>query len=212
MKIFIDCEFIENGITIDLISIALVCEDGRIYYACNDECNLSKASDWVKENVLPGLPSKHLGINPDDVGVTSQIREEILTWKTKDTIAKEIVEFVFGTDERPTLDGYLNTSPEFWGWYCDYDHVVFCQLFGTMMDLPQGFPMYMRDLKQTVDELGNPKLPKQIEGIHNALLDAKWIKDSYFWLKQNYIHPAFDSEVRKHSSLTTIRLYQDGNM
>ena len=33
MKFFLDTEFIEDGRTIDLLSIAIVCEDGREYYA-----------------------------------------------------------------------------------------------------------------------------------------------------------------------------------
>lgn len=41
---------------------------------------------------------------------------------------------------------------EFYGYYSDYDWVLFCSLFGKMIDLPKGFPMYCRDLKQTLDE------------------------------------------------------------
>ena len=43
-------------------------------------------------------------------------------------------------------------QPEFYGYYSDYDWVVFAQLFGTMMDLPKGFPMYCKDLKQYKDD------------------------------------------------------------
>ena len=55
MKVWFDTEFIEDGKTIDLISIGLVCEDGTGYYAENAECDLSRASDWVKVNVIPKL-------------------------------------------------------------------------------------------------------------------------------------------------------------
>ena len=54
-KYFYDTEFIEDGKTIDLISIGIVCEDGREYYAQSVEFDESKASEWVKENVLNGL-------------------------------------------------------------------------------------------------------------------------------------------------------------
>lgn len=73
-------------------------------------------------------------------------------------------------------------KPEFWGYYADYDWVIFCQLFGTMMDLPKGWPMYCRDLKQWCDMLGNPKLPKQNSTEHNALADARWNKSIYEYL------------------------------
>ena len=55
MKIFFDTEFIEDGKTIDLISIGLVREDGATYYAEAAECDRSRAHEWVVENVFPHL-------------------------------------------------------------------------------------------------------------------------------------------------------------
>ena len=52
MKYFLDTEFIEDGKTIDLISIGIVAEDNRSLYLINSECDWSKASPWVLENVL----------------------------------------------------------------------------------------------------------------------------------------------------------------
>jgi hypothetical protein len=42
--------------------------------------------------------------------------------------------------------------------------------------------MYTRDIKQLCDDLGNPKLPEQGEGEHNALYDARWNKLAYEFL------------------------------
>lgn len=89
---------------------------------------------------------------------------------SKKEIAGLILEFI-GTDK-----------PSFWGYYADYDWVVFCWLFGTMMELPKGFPMYCNDIKQLCNSLGNPQLPK-MEGVdHNALDDAKHHKKCYEFL------------------------------
>jgi hypothetical protein len=55
MRIWFDTEFIEDGRTIDLISIGMVREDGQTYYAESKEADLSKASPWVAENVIPRL-------------------------------------------------------------------------------------------------------------------------------------------------------------
>ncbi len=178
MKYWLDTEFIEDGVTIDLISIGIVAEDGREFYACNRECQLEKASDWVWSNVLEPIGCQKL----DDTAFLRPI--EPLVWKRRSEIASEIIEFVYGTDERPTTEGYLDTKPEFWAYYADYDWVVFCQLFGTMMQLPQGFPMYCRDLKQWCDTLGNPKLPEQGKGEHNALADARWNKQAWEFLSE----------------------------
>lgn len=87
-------------------------------------------------------------------------------WKTIATLKKEILDFI-GDDQ-----------PEFWGYYSDYDWVVFCWIFGTMMDLPKNFPMYCRDLKQVSDMFDVPKF-EEPKGEHNALVDARWNRDLY---------------------------------
>ena len=155
MKYFIDTEFIEYPHTIDLISIAIVSESGDEYYAVSSEFDESKASDWVKDNVLPTL----------DSGVC----------KSKLIIKNDILEFIG------------NGKPEFWGYFADYDWVVFCWLFGTMMDLPKGWPMYCKDLKQVYDEKGIMAIPQFLiyDERHNALEDARWNRDLYKYLKHN---------------------------
>lgn len=162
MRYFLDTEFIEDGVTIDLLSIGIVCESGEEFYGENLSADLSKANDWVKENVLPHLgPEK----NPK-------------AWRgTHSTLAVLVKGFI---DE--TRHG---EKPEFWGYYADYDWVAFCQLFGEMIDLPEGFPMYCRDIKQWCDDLGNPQLPEQNSAEHNALYDARWNAKAWRFLAQH---------------------------
>jgi len=150
MRIFFDTEFIEDGKTIDLLSIGMVRDDGTSFYAEPLEADISKASEWVRDHVLPELE-----------GVKTPRAE----------IAKQIVEFV-GPD------------PEFWAWYADYDWVALCQLYGTMMDLPDTFPMYCRDFKQWTDENGKPQMDKHRGVAHNALDDALWLKRNFDRLYQ----------------------------
>lgn len=60
--------------------------------------------------------------------------------------------------------------------YGAYDHVVLCQLFGRMIDLPKGFPMWTNDLRQETERLGVNRaadFPVQPDGEHNALADAR---------------------------------------
>ncbi|MEI5032456.1 hypothetical protein RB201_04450 [Streptomyces sp. S1A(2023)] len=42
-----------------------------------------------------------------------------------------------------------------------------------MIDLPTGIPMWTNDLRQEAERLGNPQLPEQPSGVHNALADAR---------------------------------------
>jgi hypothetical protein len=52
-----------------------------------------------------------------------------------------------------------------------------------MMDLPKGWPMYCRDVKQLCDSVGNPTLKKQNDELaHNALSDAVWTKEAWEYL------------------------------
>jgi hypothetical protein len=188
MRYWFDTEFIENGTTIDLISIGIVAADGREYYAINQDCKFKAASQWVKDNVIAQLPPRN--VNLSDPSISTRIKSESLAWKSKSTIAFEVIEFIkspeYGAIEM-SYDGWkdapMDNQPEFWAYYADYDWVVFCQLFGTMMDLPAGFPMYCRDIKQEADRLGNPALLKQGKGQHNALVDALWNKLAWEFLK-----------------------------
>jgi hypothetical protein len=79
---------------------------------------------------------------------------------------------------------WCGSEPEFWAWYADYDWVALCQLYGTMMDLPKGWPMYCRDFKQTSDEQGL-KIVQDETSIHNALYDAQWLANTFMerWVR-----------------------------
>lgn len=168
MRYWIDTEFIEDGKTIDLISIGMVSEDGREFYAENSEADFSKASDWVQDNVLHHLWSRCIDRNEANKWIRDGGKGGLMNRRG---IVSDLMVFVVGE------------KPEIWGYYADYDWVVFCQLFGTMMDLPKGFPMYCRDIKQLCDELGNPELPKQTKGEHHALADARWNKQAWEFLQ-----------------------------
>lgn len=155
MRYFIDTEFYEDGKTIDLISIGIVAEDGREFYAVSQDARLDRVSPWMRENVLPHLP-----LYSDKV------------WMTRDAIRSQIETFI-GLYTKPTA---------FWGYYSDYDWVVFCQLWRTMIDLPSTFPRFCMDLKQWAVMMGNIKLPPKPVDAHNALADARWNRDAYAFL------------------------------
>jgi len=155
MKYFFDTEFIEDGKTIDLISIGMACEDGRELYRVSTEARYDLANDWVRTNVVTQLP-----------------RLDDPAWQNRRQIAADVIAFVLPLER-----------PQFWAYYADYDWVVLCQLFGTMMQLPNGWPMYCMDLKQLSVMKGSPRHPKQ-EGVeHNALHDARWNRQLYRFLE-----------------------------
>lgn len=172
MKIWYDTEFIDNGFTIEMLSIGMVREDGKTYYAVTDNTvTVAKAFNvtWLRDNVMKYLPYK--GRNWDtEANVDHPDFQHI---KPKDQIAREIRKFC-------TEHG----TPELWAWYAAYDHVVLSQIFGRMLDLPEGMPMYTLDLKQEHHRLGFPRLPEQTGGEHNALADAQHNKVVWEYLQK----------------------------
>ena len=50
-----DTEFHDDGRHLELISIGVVAEDGREYYAVAGDYDPSKASEWLRVHVLPQL-------------------------------------------------------------------------------------------------------------------------------------------------------------
>lgn len=157
MKYFYDTEFIEDGATIELVSIGIVAEDGREYYAVSTDFDSARANRWVRENVLDKLPSP----GGPEWKPRTQIREEVLTFLT-------------------SADGI----PELWAWVGAYDHVVLAQLWGDMGALPRVLPRYTRELKQYWEMAGCPRLPHLPRGNHDALVDARHNLAKYNACKQ----------------------------
>ncbi|KID28008.1 polyadenylate-specific 3'-exoribonuclease AS [Prauserella rugosa] len=146
MRFFYDTEFIEDGVTIDLVSIGVVDETGRSFYAVSTEFDPGKAGKWVREHVLDKLPK------PADPA-----------WRSRQRIRDDLLEF-FG---KPS-DGI-----ELWAWYAAYDHVALAQLWGPMPKLPRQLPRFTRDLRQRWEDVGKPTLPKAPADAHDALADAR---------------------------------------
>jgi hypothetical protein len=168
MKIFMDSEFIERPGTIELISLGLVTEDGREYYAQSWEFDAHAANPWVQEHVLPQLDACkdrlpqawHQEIHPVE-------HDWWCPWQSHAQIRRGILDFV-GT-----------TTPEFWTYYGAYDWVAWCWLFGAMVDLPQGWPMYAYDLRQWLDHRGLGHVTQPDDMPHHALSDARWVRQTY---------------------------------
>ena len=249
MEIHLDTEFIEykkkpyfglgKGIdTIELISIGMVDENGRDFYAVCKEFNFRAAwkNKWLRENVLRNIHSELL-LRLHELGLEMSSTQPFTYFNTKklinifgctkDEIRQGIVTFVqnwtqddlweegmrydskFGNGVNNTYkylckdntwsDEIVGTgkseAPEFYAYFADYDWVVFCWLFGRMIDLPKGFPQYCNDIKQLLNEKYKHNehlieywknefdkgLPPMVE--HNALADAHYNKKLYEYLK-----------------------------
>lgn len=269
MKYYLDTEFLEGTQkiwfgntkpTIDLISIGIVAEDGREYYAISKDFNLKEAWNryeivkaehnvgvrigclpthkkvyWIRDNVLKPIFEELTKI---DKTYVSRFRYKVIDnfnykyfkylinkyGKSNKQIAQEVKEFVNPLNDfywvdcgwmdenlkikHNVKDGTNYASPEFYAYYADYDWVVFCWLFGRMIDLPNGFPMYCIDLKQELDKIAYKIYPRfykrecfdtledRLEWLkslsnypkqtneHNALVDARWNKNLHEFINK----------------------------
>src|SRR5215216_7285439 len=92
-RFFYDTEFIEDGTTIDLVSIGVVDEAGREFYAVSTEFDPAKAIPWVRRNVLDQLPGPAHPV-----------------WRSRDQIKDELLAFLTEPGE----------EIELWAWHAAY--------------------------------------------------------------------------------------------
>lgn len=217
--------------TIELISIGLVSSDGREYYAISKDFDVDAAweNDWLRENVLRPIFNE---LQPKEIHSREFVKRFFATAGSKDftkyhlkaqlsvfgktdkEIADDIKWFTFNPktksgkgfeDDKSIITHY----PEFYAYYADYDWVVFCQLFGRMIDLPKGFPMYCIDLKQTLNEkeIEMAKIPYQhpsIEATQFRVKDNGGFEEigTVITLKN---HPNYPKQKNEHNALADAR-------
>ncbi|GIL28773.1 polyadenylate-specific 3'-exoribonuclease AS [Actinocatenispora comari] len=150
-RYFVDCEFIEDGRTIDLVSVGVVDEDDREFYAVSTEFDPGKAIDWVRRHVLDKLPS------PAD-----------RAWRSRERIRDDLYDYL----TEPLRTGRAERI-ELWAWLAAYDHVAVAQLWGAMPALPREIPRFTHELRQRWESLGCPELPGHGSDRHDALADAR---------------------------------------
>lgn len=152
MKYFYDTEFYDDGHTVDLISIGIIAEDGREYYAVNNDADWDRIYDhrWLMENVVEQLPDEY-------------------HWKPGTQIRDEVYAFLTAG----------NTPPDLWAWFAAYDHLCLSQLWGRMIDVPAPIPQFTNDVRSLSAWTGITRLPMQEQGAHDALQDARHVKTMY---------------------------------
>jgi len=194
-----DLEFLDDGETIDLVSIGMVSGDGRKLYAINRSMPTERilVHSWMRKNVWPHLPLKDLPEKRGGAGLFSS--EYVKKCRCAPVAGTEREYSCFCMNGRLDMDhpdvrpmGQIRrlvsdflleshpTSPhvdrddiQMWAWYGAYDHVRLAQCWGPMINLPSHIPMLTHDLKSEAMRLGNPKMPEQAGAEHNALDDAE---------------------------------------
>lgn len=155
MNLYFDCEFTGLHRNTTLISLGIVSEDGRKFYAEFTDYDRNQCDEWIKENVLNNLYLKLVHWNPKDYERIRSLESD--GWKV-DTIPRYssgglvLPKYVSYTlpdgsmkvcGESSLIAGKLRDwisqfeSIQFVSDVCHYDFVLLIGLFGTAWDLPE---------------------------------------------------------------------------
>jgi len=146
---FFDTEFIEKPCTIELISIGMVCEDGRELYLESSDVDLTDLDPWLEENVLPHLHKK---------GVSREV------------IRDRIIEFI-GDDPKPEFWAYFaDYDWVVFTW-------LFGRMVNLPYRFPRYCKDFKQSMDEW--GLTKEDLPKKPRNVHYALADARWLREAY---------------------------------
>ena len=192
MKIFFDTEFTGLHKNTTLISIGLVDENGRTFYAEFSDYDESQCDEWIKENVIKHLKWSIEGPLEDFSNIYVNDWE---AYGTKKYIKTVLADWLSKYEEVELVSDC-----------CHYDMVLFVDIFGSAWTIPavvnpvchninqdiaeyfdiserKAFDKSREEIIKTHNEENwyNPSYKKiEIEGDkHNALYDAKVIKSIY---------------------------------
>lgn len=182
MNLFFDTEFTGLHKDTTLISLGIVSEDGRKFYAEFTDYEKSQLDEWINENVIRWLCLDGMGDGVSDMGENLEIR--IVRGK-RNYVKKELMEWLGQFD-----------SVQFVSDVCHYDFVSLIDLFGTAFDLPENVSPVCHDISQDIarhygisereafdksrEEIVSELCGHEIEGRkHNAMYDAEVIKAIY---------------------------------
>ena len=173
MKIYFDCEFMEDGRVVDPLAWAGISDNGHLLYLVITDTDRERANEFVVEHVLPYLDDDYavygvasaLGVEERCVEIHRCTRAEA------GAILKEWV-----TRIRPAGEPL-----EFWADFNSYDWVMTCQFFGPMGYLPEHWPMFAHEVQQRARVRGymrSSDLPSTPQGMnaHHAMVDAYTVK------------------------------------
>lgn len=194
MLLFMDSEFTGLRKDTTLISLGIVAEDGRKFYAEFCDYNRKQCDNWILENVISNLYlPKHLykGTDismPRKIGAifnAEEIDKTMNVFGDREWVTKYLKEWISQFD-----------SVQFVSDVCHYDFVLLIDLFGTAFDLPKNVCAACHDINQDIarhygisereafdksrEEIVMELFGHEVEGRkHNALYDAEVIKSIY---------------------------------
>lgn len=186
-KIFFDTEFTGLHQNTTLISIGMISECGKTFYAELTDYDQSQINEWLQKNVIENLLFKEPA--PNEVNHWVMTRHE--SNKAPNDIAKGYsLEIRCEKEELKTeLTDWLSQfeQVEIWSDCLSYDWVLFNQIFGHAFNIPKNVYYIPFDictmfhLKGIDPDVNREEFSEEVNNSqkHNALWDAKVIKQCF---------------------------------
>lgn len=175
-RIYFDMEFTGLHQGTSMISLGMVSDDGRYFYAECLDYDGSQVNDWLRENVL------------------SKLRFSGKKYYSKEAHGKFPIDQHFSMnvcDKRSEVAYYLVMwleqfgGVEMYGDVLAYDWVLFCEMFGGAFNIPKSVYYIPQDLASYLKRAGEDPDVNRFEfgGVdlkaHNALSDALAVKGCF---------------------------------
>ena len=177
MKVFMDTEFTGLHKDTTLISIGLVDENGRKFYAELTDYDESQIDGWLQENVIDNLELTQDFCDIGKLSDGSMCIDNSFNYSVKgDT-------YVVKNKMTEWLSKYENV--EMWSDCLAYDWVLFNHIFGHAFDIPNNvyyIPFDICTLMKVKDvdpDISREEFSGMDGNKHNALYDAEVIKECY---------------------------------
>lgn len=139
MKLFFDAEFTGLRQNTTPISIGIVSEDGKKFYAEFTDYDESQCNDWIKENVIKNLKLAGMGVGVSDTDENPPLR---IVMGDKRYIRQEANEWLRQFNKIQFVSDV-----------CHYDFVLLIDLLtngGTALDLPENISAVCHDLNMDI--------------------------------------------------------------
>lgn len=180
--LFFDTEFTGLRKDTTLISLGIVADNGKKFYAEFTDYDESQCDEWIKNNVINNL---HLGGMGDGISDIDEEPSGIMVRGNKNYVSKELKEWISQFD-----------SIQFVSDVCHYDFVLLIDLLTggkTALDLPDNISAVCHDINSDIakhygisdreafdksrEEIVSELCSNEVEGTkHNALYDVEVIK------------------------------------
>lgn len=184
MKLFLDSEFTGFHQKTTLISLGIVSEDGRTFYAEFSDYDKDQVDEWIRDNVIAGLQFSPAPAGQMEHFLWSRFKPDVPLPKMSNMELRGST-----LDIQQVLDKWLKQfdQVEIWSDCLAYDWVLFNQIWGHAFKIPQNIYYIPFDictlfkLKGINPDINREEFAEMTEGAekHNALWDARVIRACY---------------------------------